>query len=63
MATLCTCVFQQTEPCNDTLLAVACSSCGIAVTNFKHEKAQFKLALGKYLNPHTSDCVDGFFYF
>jgi hypothetical protein len=42
-------------------LALACSSCGIAVTSFKHEKAQFKLALGRYLNTQTSDSVDEFF--
>jgi len=42
-------------------LTLACSSCGISVTNFKHEKAQFKLALGIYLNTQTSDFMDEFF--
>jgi len=63
MATRCTCVFQHTEHRNDKPLALACSSCGIAVTDFKNKKAQFKLALGSYLNTHTCDSVDEFFMF
>jgi hypothetical protein len=51
MATRCICILQQAEHGNDTPLALACSSRGIAVTDFKHEKAWFKLALGiKYTN-------------
>jgi hypothetical protein len=45
------------------LLALSCSTCGITVTDFKHKKTQFKLALRRYLNAHTSDSVDEFFMF
>ena len=32
-----------------------------SITNFKNEKTQFKVALRKFLNAHSSYCVDEFF--